>query len=139
MVREDLIREIEETGSFSFARSGGPGGQNVNKVNTKVLLTLRLDSLNCLGPSQKALVRQKLKNRLNARGELFIQIQQERSQLLNRTLAVEQLSDLILQSIKRPKVRKKTRPTRSSVEKRLSSKKRNATKKQTRGRYSGMD
>ncbi|OQY31312.1 MAG: hypothetical protein B6241_14325 [Spirochaetaceae bacterium 4572_59] len=139
MNRDLLLREIEEKGTFSFARSGGPGGQNVNKVNTKVLLTIPLESLNCLNAHQKGMVRTKMGSRINAQDEFFIHMQQERSQLMNKQLALELLADLIMQSTKHVKARRKTRPTRGSVERRLSSKKKNASKKKSRGRFSDMD
>ncbi len=138
MNREDLIKEIEEKGCFSFARSGGPGGQNVNKVNTKVLLTLSPEQLS-LNENQIELVRQKLKGRVNCRGELFIQMQQERSQLMNRQLAAEMLADLIIRSLHKPRARKKTKPSRASVQRRLDTKKRHSDKKKSRSSFSGME
>ena len=138
MNREALIQEIEEKGSFSFARSGGPGGQNVNKVNTKVLLTLFPEQLS-LNDNQVGLVRQKLKGRVNSRGELFIQMQQERSQLMNRQLAAEMLADLIIKSLHKPRTRKKTKPSKASVQRRLDAKKRHSAKKKSRGIFSGME
>lgn len=139
MNRNVLLREIEDRGTFSFARSGGPGGQNVNKVNTKALLTIPLESLACLNAHEKGLVRLKMGSRINAQDELFIHMQQERSQLMNKQLAVELLADLIIQNTKRAKARRKTRPTKGSVERRLSSKKRNSDKKKSRGRFNGVD
>ena len=139
MNRQILIQQIESSGVFSYARSGGPGGQNVNKVNTKVLLTLDPESLDSLTPSQRERVRWKLGSRLNSRGELYVQVQQERSQLLNRQTAVEMLADLILKSLERPRKRNRTRPTKGSVERRLNKKKRLGAKKKSRSRSSWME
>ena len=139
MDRERLIQQIEEKGAFSFARSGGPGGQNVNKVNTKVLLTVPLESLDGLSPEERERLRRKLASRINVQGELFIQMQQERSQLLNRQRAVERLADLMMQGLAKPRPRKKTKPTKASVERRLERKKRLGDKKKSRNRSSGWD
>jgi ribosome-associated protein len=99
MNRTDLITLIQKKGQFSFSRSGGPGGQNVNKVNTKVLLTVALDELAGLDESELLMIREKLSSRLNSSEELFIQLQEERSQLMNRERAVEKMADLILESL----------------------------------------
>ncbi len=135
----ELRQQIEKFSSVSYSRSGGPGGQNVNKVNTKVLLTIPLDQLSCLNESEQALVRQKLSSRINSRDELYIQVQDTRSQFYNRQLAVEQLMSLIRQSLIRQRKRKNTKPTRSSVEKRLSQKKKRGDKKKSRNSRNWMD
>ena len=128
----EIRQQIEKFSTVSYSRSGGPGGQNVNKVNTKVLLTLPVEKLSCLSSSEQSLLRQKLSSRINSRDELYIQVQDTRSQLYNRELAVDQLTSLIRQSLIRQRKRKNTRPTRSSVEKRLSRKKKRGEQKKTR-------
>jgi len=139
MNKDDLKKNIEESGQFSFSRSGGPGGQNVNKVNTKVLLTLPVESLISLNETERRRVRLKLAARLNSRDELYLQIQEERSQVLNRQLAVDRIVDLIADSLKRKPVRKKTRPSKASRERRLNEKKKHSNKKKSRGRFTGQE
>ena len=139
MTKETLKEAIHKEGKFSFSRSGGPGGQNVNKVNTKVLLTLSLDSLNCLSEEELERVKVKLDNRINSEGELYIQFQEERSQLMNREKAVERLVELISQALIVKKKRKKTRPGRSAVQRRLDGKKKLSNKKKNRGNVSIHD
>ncbi|MDC7235146.1 MAG: alternative ribosome rescue aminoacyl-tRNA hydrolase ArfB [Spirochaetales bacterium] len=133
MNKETLAQAIQKEGKFSFSRSGGPGGQNVNKVNTKVLLTVSPEALDCLSDDQIHRVKEKLSGRINGEGELFIQFQEERSQLMNREKAVLRLADLILESLVVRKKRKKTRPGRAAVQKRLDSKKKQSDKKKNRG------
>ncbi len=117
-----LKEEIELRGTFTFARSSGPGGQNVNKVNSKVLLTLNIDSITCLSASQKVRAKEKLKNRMNSTGELYLQIQEERSQLQNRERAVRRMADLIVVAMKRPVKRRATRPSKGAQQRRLDKK-----------------
>jgi ribosome-associated protein len=136
MEKEGLRALIEAGVSFDFARSGGPGGQNVNKVNTKVLARLPLAALASLGEDEVERVRQRLATRLVEGDTLQIQVQETRSQVLNRALAVERLIDLISQALVREKRRRATKPTRASRERRLDSKRRDSETK--RGRSSGF-
>ena len=111
----------------------------MNKVNTKVLLTLPVESLISLNETERRRVRLKLAARLNSRDELYLQIQEERSQVLNRQLAVDRIVDLIADSLKRKPVRKKTRPSKASRERRLNEKKKHSNKKKSRGRFTGQE
>ncbi len=134
MNREELLQSITQYGSFAAARSGGPGGQNVNKVNSKVVLTLSLREAEFLSAEEKGRIRQKLEGRINTRDELVLHVSDERSQLLNRAIAAERMCDLILSALKRPRRRKKTVPGRAAREKRLDRKRKQSEKKRNRSR-----
>jgi ribosome-associated protein len=117
---------------FSYSRSSGPGGQNVNKVNSKA--TMFWDYNN--SPSVTDYVKRRLKsmftNLINEDGLIVIISQESRSQKMNADLCVEKLYDMISRASVVPKVRKKSKPTRSSVEKRLTTKKRDGEIKKNR-------
>lgn len=131
---EEIISDIEKYGSSSFSRSSGPGGQNVNKLNTNVLLTMHIKDLHSLSFKQQELIRKRLTNRLNQDDELFVQVQQERSQLRNRRLAVVRMAELIIDNIHEVKPRRKSKPSRGARERRLNEKKRRSNIKKNRGR-----
>ncbi len=124
MTPEELkYRGFEQEFNFSASRSGGPGGQNVNKVSTKVELRLNLLNSSSLSEKEKELLFSKLKNRINKEGELIIVSQSERTQLLNKQAATEKFYILISGALTVPKYRKATRPTFTSKLKRLEEKK----------------
>lgn len=118
-----LLNSIEENIKYSFARSSGPGGQNVNKVNTKVRATLNLASLEGLSQAEFALVKNRLSSKINSTGEIFVEAHEERFQERNRSIALDKMKSIIVQAALIPKKRKKTKPTASSIERRLHSKK----------------
>jgi ribosome-associated protein len=133
MTTGEVAGLIRLRGSFSFARSGGPGGQNVNKVSSKVTVRLPLDALSFLGGARRALVELRLANRISAERELVISVQDTREQSRNREIAVERLADLISRASVVPRGRVKTRPSRGAREARLRSKKVRSAHKRMRG------
>lgn len=118
---------------MQFSRSGGPGGQNVNKVNTKVTVRVPVSYMEFLTPEELSMLKKKLARRLNSEGGLVIQVQDTRSQAQNRSLAVERALDVILGALKREKRRKKTGVPRAAKERRLARKRLQSRKKKLRG------
>ena len=125
---DQLAKEL----TFSTSRAGGPGGQNVNKVNSKV--TLRWDIGNSIvaKPEQKERLLVKLKSSISAEGILNISCSESRSQLQNKETALEKFSQLLDIAFREPKVRKKSKPTKSALRKKRESKERQSEKKQFR-------
>lgn len=124
---------------FSFARSGGPGGQNVNKVNTKV--TMRWTPTKSTGLPEDVCARflDKYRRRITKDGELVMQSQRFRDQGRNVADCLEKLRQLLLDVAIAPKTRSPTRRSRGSVERRLRNKKQSSEKKQRRQRPSSDD
>jgi ribosome-associated protein len=108
---------------MQFARSSGPGGQNVNKVSSKAELWIRLDSLVGLTPSARERLLHLAGHHLTISGELHFDSDAERSQQANRKRVLDAARTLLIQAMREPKKRRKTRPTRGSKERRLASKK----------------
>lgn len=131
-----LKEDIEKKCSFQFVRSSGPGGQNVNKVNTKVVTKLNIENLQTISEIQKNRIRTKLKNRLNSEDEIVLHVQDTRTREKNRKIAVDRMKDLIEEALLIPKKRKATKPRRSVREKRLGLKKAHGDKKKLRSKVS---
>ena len=125
---QDILKEI----TFKTSRSGGKGGQNVNKVSSKVELNLNIRASGAFTADQKAILLHKLANRINAEGVLQIITEEERSQLLNKQRSLEKLQLLLKNALYQPPERKATRPKRSAIERRLRAKQLNALKKISR-------
>ncbi|MBS1554759.1 MAG: aminoacyl-tRNA hydrolase [Bacteroidetes bacterium] len=117
---------------FSTSRSSGPGGQNVNKVNSKVTLRWSLANSTILTEEEKELLLRKLASRLTTEGELMIISQESRSQQQNKELAIEKLDALLTKAFTKKKVRKATKPSKAAVQNRIEKKKRHSEKKKMR-------
>ena len=128
--KDQIINELK----ISAIRSSGPGGQNVNKVNTKIELRFNLNDSIVFTETRKQRLTIKLKNRINAEGTIVLFESSERSQLKNKQKAIAKLMELINKALTPIKRRVKTKPTISSKLKRLEKKKQQSTKKQLRQR-----
>lgn len=127
----DLLAEIQ----FITSRSGGPGGQNVNKVNSKVELRFDVRNSSLLSDEQKETLLIKLSGKISLEGVLSVVSQRERSQLANKEDAISKFYSLISKALRPVKPRKRTKPTRSSVEKRLTGKRIKGIIKQNRQKF----
>lgn len=126
--REDLLPYI----TFKASRSGGKGGQNVNKVSSKVELNFDLQQADIFSEEQKRRIGEKLVNRLTASRMIQVVSEEERSQLLNKERSLDKLNHLLVMALHVPKRRKATKPSKASVERRLKDKQQKAFKKLSR-------
>jgi ribosome-associated protein len=128
----DRISIPEEELLFTASRSGGPGGQNVNKVSTRVTLWFDVLGSPSLSREDKECIIARLPGRVNKQGRLWVTAQQSRSQSANRELAKNRLAELLEQALTRPRIRKKTRVPLRVREERLTDKKKRGKIKSTR-------
>lgn len=123
MNKSELHESIVNKSQISFARSGGHGGQNVNKLNTKVHLVLAITDISGISEIEREQLRTKLSSIINKDDCLFIDVDDERYQELNRKIAFARLENRIMQVLTVPKKRIKTNPTQASKEEKLKLKK----------------
>ena len=125
MNTEILISEL----NFKAIRSSGPGGQHVNKTASKVEVSFDLNNSQALSETEKERLRLKLSSKISSEGIIILQCGETRSQHRNKAIVIERLILLLQQNLKVAKPRKKTKPSKGAIERRIKSKKENALKK----------
>ena len=133
-IEELYSRGFEKEVIYQTSRSSGPGGQHVNKTETKVELKFNIDGSVLLSDSEKARIKNKCKNKINSDGFLYLYSQVSRSQLANKEDVFKLFIELLFQALFVQKKRFRTKPTFSSKEKRIDSKKRNSLLKTLRSK-----
>jgi len=129
-----LHQSIHSFAEAAFSRSGGPGGQNVNKVNTKVTLRLQVGKLDGLSEAELERVKLVLANKITNEGEIVIASEEERSQRINLERAYFRMEALVVSAARLPKKRQPTKPSKAARERRLEAKKKQGAKKADRAK-----
>ncbi|MFC3159329.1 ribosome-associated protein [Chryseobacterium arachidis] len=125
---KDFTKEL----NFKTSRSSGAGGQNVNKVETSVTVLWNVSESEFFNDDQKDLIQNKLKNRINAEGFLFLTVSESRTQLMNKNKAIEKILEIVDKALFIPKKRVATKPSKAQKQKRLDTKKKLSDKKENR-------
>ncbi|MDY0780832.1 alternative ribosome rescue aminoacyl-tRNA hydrolase ArfB [Tenacibaculum sp. IB213877] len=131
MNTEQLYNELQ----FKAVRSSGAGGQHVNKVSSKVELSFSIDDSQELSEEEKSLLIKNLRNRLTKENVLILTSQESRSQHKNKELVTQRFFEILKQGLKKPKVRKATKPSKLQRQKRLDAKKQLSEKKESRKKF----
>jgi len=130
MDTEQILKELD----YKAVRSSGAGGQNVNKVSSKVVLSFNLPASSSLTDEEKALASVRLASKLTNDGVLILQCDEDRSQLRNKDIVTKRFLTVMENALKEEKARKPTKIPRSVIKKRIEGKRRQAEKKQSRRR-----
>lgn len=128
MNKETILSEL----NFKAVRSSGAGGQNVNKVASKVVLSFDVDASSGLSEAEKELLKQKLTTKLTQENILILNCDEDRSQLKNKTIIIKRFFSVLEMALQKPKIRKETKIPRAVKEKRLNAKKVMSVLKQSR-------